>query len=678
LYVRNCLDQSHSDWTVGYRDFKLGDQTWNRFEGSIKIGDVGVANGYYKLWRDSTQIADTGSAIIRSDTTCPKPNELPITFYYDDIDTPYDPPAPEADIYHGEIYVDITQARIELCSGATWANRQHCEIQIPRTTWTDSQIQFTVHLGSFTSTQGLYVFVVDGTGQASAGYALQGQQPGCTNNDQCNYLDNLPCVDGVCVSGQCQVSYPTPSCNDSNPCTTNDRCSQGVCAGQPQTQCISGDGCCPSGCTYSTDHDCTPSCTNNDQCNYLDNLPCVDGVCVNYQCQVSYTTNSCNDGNPCTISDRCSQGACSGLPQTQCLSGDGCCPSGCTYTNDNDCAAAPDLCSGLRTLLTFDSNAPPIPDETGDGNSATCSGDCPTFTSTGKFNGAYTYSSVSPGDKFTVANSPDVDPDNLTISVWFKRSGSQQPWAELLTKGWYVTSGSNPWSYAFEWESSSVLKWAVNDNTANFNAIPATISDGVWTNAVGTYTASSKVSRLYVNGVSVGTATLAGTRQKTTEALTLGHYGGGQTGGAFNGVIDEIAIWNRPLTSAEVTQLQSQSLLDLCSGSAEEYCDFNGEQVLYGTCSLTKPWYCNGGTMVQNCQACGCNAGQTCLTNGQCQTPAYCDFNGEHVLYGQCSQTKPWYCNGGTMVQNCQVCHCNTGYSCQSSGLCKRIKGNPH
>ncbi len=60
-------------------------------------------------------------------------------------------------------------------------------------------------------------------------------------------------------------------CNDSNACTT-DACSSGSCTNTPITACSSGDGCCPAGCTSSTDTDCPScspqgaSCTTNSQC----------------------------------------------------------------------------------------------------------------------------------------------------------------------------------------------------------------------------------------------------------------------------------------------------------------------------------------------------------------------------------------------------------------------------
>ncbi|MFA5127355.1 MAG: fibronectin type III domain-containing protein, partial [Patescibacteria group bacterium] len=74
----------------------------------------------------------------------------------------------------GEIYVDNTQARVEVCTGSTWSSKGQCEIQIPRTTWNDSQIQFTANRGAFTAGQSVYLYVVDSSGNVnSSGYPAQ-------------------------------------------------------------------------------------------------------------------------------------------------------------------------------------------------------------------------------------------------------------------------------------------------------------------------------------------------------------------------------------------------------------------------------------------------------------------------------------------------------------------------
>jgi hypothetical protein len=45
--------------------------------------------------------------------------------------------------------------------------------------------------------------------------------------------------------------------------------------------------------------------------------------------------------------------------------------------------------------------------------------------------------------------------------------------------------------------------------------------------------------------------------------------------------------------------------------------------------------------------------------------------------YGQCSANKPKYCDNGNLVDNCQQCGCPAGQSCQSDGSCSGQQGIP-
>ena len=77
--------------------------------------------------------------------------------------------SPIAQLDWGEIYVDSTLARVEICNAATKTSSNHCEIQIPRTQWIDGQLQIQVNQGSFANGSTAYLYVVDASGNVSAG-----------------------------------------------------------------------------------------------------------------------------------------------------------------------------------------------------------------------------------------------------------------------------------------------------------------------------------------------------------------------------------------------------------------------------------------------------------------------------------------------------------------------------
>lgn len=143
------------------------------------------------------------------------------------------------------------------------------------------------------------------------------------------------CGNGVIEAGErCDGNCPG-SCDDQNACTRDtilgaNTC-QAECRHAPINACDSGDGCCPAGCDFSTDQDCP----NPQRCGdgVLDPGERCDGNCP----------SSCDDQDACTsdsLTGSASQctAQCVSSPITSCRGGDGCCPSGCTFSTDSDCA----------------------------------------------------------------------------------------------------------------------------------------------------------------------------------------------------------------------------------------------------------------------------------------------------------------------------------------------------
>ena len=97
------------------------------------------------------------------------------------------------------------------------------------------------------------------------------------------------------------------------------------------------DGCCPAGCTAASDIDCNPQCGNGvleaaEQCDPRGTCPTV---CPNRGC-----TTFALEGSAATCSAICVETG----KLTACTSDDGCCPPGCSSSEDRDCLAICDNC----------------------------------------------------------------------------------------------------------------------------------------------------------------------------------------------------------------------------------------------------------------------------------------------------------------------------------------------
>lgn len=113
------------------------------------------------------------------------------------------------------------------------------------------------------------------------------------------------------------------------------------------------------------------------------------------------------------------------------------------------------------------------------------------------------------------------------------------------------------------------------------------------------------------------------------------------------------------------TEICTNNIDDDCDGQTNESCSCS-DNTSYGQCSTTKPKFCENGTLVNKCATCGCPSGQQCQSNNGCQQTTCSDG----TSYSQCSTTKPKYCDNGALVNKCATCGCPSGQQCQSNSGC--------
>ncbi len=90
----------------------------------------------------------------------------------DMIDSPTNCDGADGSYNYDDIFMNNTQARVEIGNASTWAACTMREIQIP-TSWSASSIAVTVNQGSFASDATAYLYVVDSTGAVnSSGYEI--------------------------------------------------------------------------------------------------------------------------------------------------------------------------------------------------------------------------------------------------------------------------------------------------------------------------------------------------------------------------------------------------------------------------------------------------------------------------------------------------------------------------
>ena len=147
---------------------------------------------------------------------------------------------------------------------------------------------------------------------------------------------------------------------------------------------------------------------------------------------------------------------------------------------------------------------------------------------------------------------------DFTICGWFKPSASQNSYAPLFSclggGGW----GSNARGYWIDQNagSTNTYRWGMRAGGTDPRGSDFVLLPGVWQHVAAVRVGS--VFKVYVNGYEACSDTLAATIEQTSNgsALIVGRHGLDYTGShTWAGDIDEIAIWSRALSAAEVLQV---------------------------------------------------------------------------------------------------------------------------
>ena len=186
-----------------------------------------------------------------------------------------------------------------------------------------------------------------------------------------------------------------------------------------------------------------------------------------------------------------------------------------------------------------------VTDRTGLGHTGTIAG--ATWTTQGRFGGALTFDGVN--DWVTVVDANDLDfTTGMTLEAWvYPTTMGSGSWRTVLLKERPGGEVYNLYAHATNVTATYVVRAAQPSVPLDARA-PTQLPVNTWSHLAATYDGS--MLRLYVNGTQVGTRTVAGPLLTSSGVLRLG--GNSVWGEYFSGRLDEIRIYNRALTTAEI------------------------------------------------------------------------------------------------------------------------------
>jgi hypothetical protein len=198
--------------------------------------------------------------------------------------------------------------------------------------------------------------------------------------------------------------------------------------------------------------------------------------------------------------------------------------------------------SGLVGAWGFDEpSGTTVTDASGNGNTGTISGATRT---TGHSGGGLSFDGVN--DWVTVADAPSLDLTTaMTLEAWVRPSALGTTWRTVVLK-----EQPAQLVYALYAGTDTASRPSANVFTNADHGLlgPSALTTNTWTHLAMTWDQSTV--RLYVNGVQVSSAALSGTARTSDSPLRIG--GNAIWPEWFNGIIDEVRVYNRALTAAEV------------------------------------------------------------------------------------------------------------------------------
>jgi hypothetical protein len=180
---------------------------------------------------------------------------------------------------------------------------------------------------------------------------------------------------------------------------------------------------------------------------------------------------------------------------------------------------------------------------------------------TGQVNKAYAFN-----DSNSYIKVPTINTDEVTVSAWFYQdTGSTFP--DTIFRGYrYNGDVQQRESYQLVFNGSDNLRFTVvTQNTSGTRTVKSCDykfsggSTGAWHCVAGTYSQRDGKQRLWVDGVNVSTRThpagntIVPRGTWGDNAMCIGS--GGSSYGYFNGRIDAVKLFNRPLTGDEIMAL---------------------------------------------------------------------------------------------------------------------------
>jgi hypothetical protein len=223
------------------------------------------------------------------------------------------------------------------------------------------------------------------------------------------------------------------------------------------------------------------------------------------------------------------------------------------------------LNDGLRAYYTFNGNAN---DESGNANNGTVSGAILTTDRVGNTNSAYLFDGLN--DKITLTNESSFDfdrTDSFSYSVWIKTDDTSSEDKTIFAK---MMPFSSYTGFSLYMLNGNLNCYLINTHVSNEIAVKSSIplNDNGWHHIGLTFDGSSDASGIviYIDGAATPFNIAHNTLTQTMLNDVTPTIGSRTSTLYFKGALDDIRVYSRTLTPAEMNELAEVSPFALTQG----------------------------------------------------------------------------------------------------------------
>ncbi len=210
------------------------------------------------------------------------------------------------------------------------------------------------------------------------------------------------------------------------------------------------------------------------------------------------------------------------------------------------------LVTGLTVWYPFETGGPQVQTDAVSNLLATCSATACPMTATGPYGTALAFDGVD--DCLFIADAAELHQASITLTAWLQVPSNAPGtiWSKRLS------TNNNTWQLAVQAVGSVFFLHNTGSNDRGTPSPGSKIIAGTWQHVAATYNPITGV-REYVDGVEVLVDTTeVGVLSYDTNTASIGCTNHQTTSNFFEGNLDELQIYNRALSAAEIAQLAAQ------------------------------------------------------------------------------------------------------------------------